>query len=925
MSDVSGEDDHLEQAEHRPGQTRHRAEPSGGTAPRHHRAVPLRRHRREARLNLLSRLAWRDMTQHRYRSMVIVMLIALPVIFVTAMGTALEAQYLTPNDQIRDILGDADFIVERIDNWDGHCRQDGLSRRSCGDSAVDSTPAELETEQSKALEKLTLADHELHRMRTARQPLRWGQTWVNVRVYGIDLTTMLNRRLVIPNTPMPAAGEMWASANTAKQFDWQVGTTVSMNGRQYLLTGLVRSSKTWEPEVWVRPESSLVVSDTFPTYFVRGPQLTAAQVDHLNDMGLAVVSRTALSGDYSIGVRTQLLAQILTGGALVALISATVAASAFVICAQRQRQTLSILGTTGAVEHQLVGIVLQQGLVLGLAGSLLGVVLGCGGANFVIWLQDLNSLDYPVPMSFRWRYALCAIVMGMVASMMASWLPARQVASTNPLRGVRDVLRPPRRLGDRWVILVLSVLAFAVMIVVPRSTAAGHSVTQLADSEVLLPVLLSVMLLYPAVLMTIPWVLHWSVGKFPRRRVYATLALRDMDRHRERASACVAASMAVMTLFSSVLCIGGFVDQVDVDHYTPKLPGNVAVLESTLVPGRPVPEAVRTQQVAVVQATVGPVDHVAEELIRQPGCRRRSGCDILTAQVSSAGARPASEESHTGLREVTGSQIPIVVDDDGSLYTVITGHEPDAAVLDALHRGPVVLNHDQLEDGKLTVGMFSEAATQLSQVQQVDAFRAPFHTEATQVPVLIGRDAAARLLGVVDQDVLTSEGDMWARVPQGISAHDRRTINRSLMAASGPTSTLVMDSGPSRMGRTIVNRGTGIAIVMLMAIGMLTTVLTLADSRPQRETLSSIGASRESMRRMTAIQTLISTLVGHVSGAVVGAVPPLIALSLLRRHATLTWVPWGQLAGLVFGVPIVLGGMVHLTVRSVPEWRRRVM
>ena len=919
MSDAPGEDDHL-------GQTRHRAEPSDGAAPRHHRAVPFRHgHRREARLNLLSRLAWRDMTQHRYRSMVIVMLIALPVIFVTAMGTALEAQYLTPNDQIRDILGDADFIVERIDNWDGHCRQDGLSRRSCGDSAVDSTPGELETEQSKALEKLTLDNHELHRMRTARQPLRWGKTWVNVQVYGIDLTSMLNRRLVIPNTPMPAAGEMWASANTAKQFDWQVGTTVSMNGRQYLLTGLVRSSKTWEPEVWVRPESSLVVSDTFPTYFVRGPQLTAAQVDHLNDMGLAVVSRTALSGDYSIGVRTQLLAQILTGGALVALISATVAASAFVICAQRQRQTLSILGTTGAVERQLVGIVLQQGLVLGLTGSILGAVLGCGGANFVIWLQDLNSLDYPVPMSFRWRYALCAIVMGMVASLMASWLPARQVASTNPLRGVRDVLRPPRRLGDRWVILVLSVLAFAVMIVVPRSTSAGHSATQLADSEVLLPVLLSVMLLYPAVLMTIPWVLHWSVGKFPRRRVYATLALRDMDRHRERASACVAASMAVMTLFSSVLCIGGFVDQVDVDHYTPKLPSNVAVLESTLAPGRPVPEAVRTQQVAVVQATVGPVDHVAEELIRQPGCRRRSGCDILTAQVSSAGALPASEESHTGLLEVTGSQIPIVVDDDGSLYTIITGHEPDAAVLDALHRGPVVLNHDQLEDGKLTVGMFSEAATQLSQVQQVDAFRAPSHTEATQVPVLIGRDAAARLLGVADQDVQTSEGDMWARVPQGVSAHDRRTINRSLMAASGPTSTLVLDSGPSRMGRTIVNRGTGIAIVMLMAIGMLTTVLTLTDSRPQRETLSSIGASRESMRRMTAIQTLISTLVGHVSGAVVGAVPPLIALSLLRRHATVTWVPWGQLAGLVFGVPIVLGGMVHLMVRSVPEWRRRVM
>ena len=409
-----------------------------------------------------------------------------------------------------------------------------------------------------------------------------------------------------------------------------------------------------------------------------------------------------------------------------------------------------------------MGIVLQQGLVLGLTGSILGAVLGCGGANFVIWLQDLNSLDYPVPMSFRWRYALCAIVMGMVASLMASWLPARQVASTNPLRGVRDVLRPPRRLGDRWVILVLSVLAFAVMIVVPRSTSAGHSATQLADSEVLLPVLLSVMLLYPAVLMTIPWVLHWSVGKFPRRRVYATLALRDMDRHRERASACVAASMAVMTLFSSVLCIGGFVDQVDVDHYTPKLPSNVAVLESTLAPGRPVPEAVRTQQVAVVQATVGPVDHVAEELIRQPGCRRRSGCDILTAQVSSAGALPASEESHTGLLEVTGSQIPIVVDDDGSLYTIITGHEPDAAVLDALHRGPVVLNHDQLEDGKLTVGMFSEAATQLSQVQQVDAFRAPSHTEATQVPVLIGRDAAARLLGVADQDVQTSEGDMWA-------------------------------------------------------------------------------------------------------------------------------------------------------------------
>jgi predicted permease len=84
----------------------------------------------------------------------------------------------------------------------------------------------------------------------------------------------------------------------------------------------------------------------------------------------------------------------------------------------------------GASERRILGLVLRQGMTLGLAG----VALGLGGALLLAGV--MQNLLFGVPGRDAMTFVAVAILLGLVA-LVATWVPARRAARTDPLVSLR--------------------------------------------------------------------------------------------------------------------------------------------------------------------------------------------------------------------------------------------------------------------------------------------------------------------------------------------------------------------------------------------------------------------------------------------------------------------------------------------------------
>ena len=111
---------------------------------------------------------------------------------------------------------------------------------------------------------------------------------------------------------------------------------------------------------------------------------------------------------------------------------------------------ISILKTQGFVRHEIVAIFLTQGVLIGLFGTLLGVLLGVVGALNVTaaarWLELLmgrpllNSEIYPLdylPSALLWNDVGMIVAVALALNFLATLYPAIRAANTRPA----DVLR----------------------------------------------------------------------------------------------------------------------------------------------------------------------------------------------------------------------------------------------------------------------------------------------------------------------------------------------------------------------------------------------------------------------------------------------------------------------------------------------------
>ena len=103
----------------------------------------------------------------------------------------------------------------------------------------------------------------------------------------------------------------------------------------------------------------------------------------------------------------------------------------------KRRTEIATLKSLGVGQASLLSAWMIESISLGLIGSLLGLLFGYVGAQFAVGAiaKTVNSLYFSnttTAAGWHWGEAMFAISIGLLSSLVAGWLPARDAASTPP-------------------------------------------------------------------------------------------------------------------------------------------------------------------------------------------------------------------------------------------------------------------------------------------------------------------------------------------------------------------------------------------------------------------------------------------------------------------------------------------------------------
>ncbi len=200
----------------------------------------------------------------------------------------------------------------------------------------------------------------------------------------------------------------------------------------------------------------------------------------------ADIERALVAAPYVLSVPRDVAASMRASTAdlratLALLASITLFAAAFLVLnatamtvVERIRE-LGLLRAAGASRGQIVRIVEIQALLLGTAGSLLGVVLGTGLSLLVTgWLRVAGNVALDAP-TLSPPVLLAGLLVGVMVTLVAAIEPARRAASVSPVTALRSRSDPAAaaRAHVRWLVVVIAVVGAIAIVVLPVGAASS--------------------------------------------------------------------------------------------------------------------------------------------------------------------------------------------------------------------------------------------------------------------------------------------------------------------------------------------------------------------------------------------------------------------------------------------------------------------
>jgi putative ABC transport system permease protein len=526
---------------------------------------------------------------------------------------------------------------------------------------------------------------------------------------------------------------------------------------------------------------------------------------------------------------------------------------------------LGLLRAAGATRDQVARFVLVQALVLGVLGSLLGLVAGVALAQVMgNYVRAIGSIPFEAA-SIGPESVIVAIAIGLFVTLAASLEPARRAGSISPIEALKARLEPAaaRRARLRWLIGVFAVVGAAGLLVWPRESGVAGLARGLAVYGLLLLVVLG----SPIVLGPLA-----RVAGLPFRglRLEERLARAALARDRSRTALTVGALTMGLAM---IVAIGGVAGSSR---------AAAAAWLAEVIPGDELVTSIRP---------VALDEPAPQDLAAVDGVERVSPIAIF--EVARNGVR-------TDAAAVSGADLLA----DGRLTLVAGDRATALPLLDA--GGVTIVPRSLAERANLAVG--GTVTLALGGGEQLD-LRIVGIADRT-LPggageaILVGWGDATDKLGVAGADVFA------IRYKPGREADARPLLEQAARAAALEPNPLDSVAGAvdAALGRVFgLFDALAIVAVIVAALGIVNTLsMNVLERVREIGVLRAAGMTTRQVRRTVVVEAGIVGVVGTILGIATGLVAAVL-MGLLSggRPSFALVLPWPSIAlAAVLGVGV---------------------
>ena len=574
---------------------------------------------------------------------------------------------------------------------------------------------------------------------------------------------------------------------------------------------------------------------------------------------------------------------VLLAFALIALVVGMfIIANTFAMTVAQRTRDFSLLRALGLSRRQVTATVAAEALVIGLLGSVLGVGAGVAMVAGILAVAARLDLGLPtVELTMTIGSALVPVVLGVLVTLAAAWVPARRAGASSPLAGTRDAVEPRLSPTRAWVgvLLLLTGVGLSVTAVLTDGWDTAFRATVSGVGTV--AIVLGVLLVGPAVCSRALPALGRVIGApFGSTGRMASGIGRRQPRRTSGTAFALALGLSMVTLTgmlgSSVAAsVSGIVDSEVTADFVAGPPGGAV---DVAVPGK-----------------------AAQEIAETPG-------------VGSS---------------YTVGKAPATVGDSTTLLTVGSG-DPSTTFDLGETTGQMDPSTEPGDDGLVVSRSFADAhGLEVGRTVPVGVIG---QSRTVDMPV-VGIFGQSRLLG----DVIIDSNTFWRMAPgaQGNGGHrilavavagdgivSPGSLRENLEAATRDHPMLQVQT-PAEFGgeqAVIVDRLVVVVYALLafaVAVAVLGVVNTLALSVVERRreigVMRTVGMGRGQVSAMVLLEAVQTSVFGAVAGIGIGLVAGWSLLASLSAEGIRTVVvPWATLAFVLVGA-IVAGAVAALT------------
>ncbi len=144
------------------------------------------------------------------------------------------------------------------------------------------------------------------------------------------------------------------------------------------------------------------------------------------------------------------------------VVAGVVISNTFTILVAQRTRDLALYRCVGATASQVRRLVLAEALVIGIAGSLIGIIVSILGIKLLLRvLSGRERFDIlPSSVAIGPAVVVLPLIAGILLAVGAAWSPSREATRVSPLQALRTSLTPPvsRRPGKLRVLVTILLL-----------------------------------------------------------------------------------------------------------------------------------------------------------------------------------------------------------------------------------------------------------------------------------------------------------------------------------------------------------------------------------------------------------------------------------------------------------------------------------